>query len=491
MAEPTRRTFPAWALPLLLYAVALAARLALVGVRPYGDEAHHYYIARHFGDGPHNIHGMLDNHWLFWWRPLFSLLLSPGAQFGFTGFRVGYILLSAALAPLLMAWLRARGVRTPASVAAGAVAALHPFLLVWGVRAFPDELMATLFVGGLALWERRWHATGALVLLAACWTKEVALVGVAVVLAEELAAGLRRPSRWAVDLRVEARHVLLVAVLALSYLPHLYAERIGGRSPGWTRGGDTWSIVDGAFTTVWMVPAVAAGLFFRPSRRPALLALAYLAFFAAYHLAIGGAAEAWYFVLPTVLAAAAVAAGLDAALAKPRTRRWARPAAAAVALVVLLQVLVPSTAVAKQPLLHPGTGTLELSYPEAVRSELERDHDLWRAIGRMDETDRQNVLLVDVAWFHAIWPASERFTFVAPAFTAGREPDWVWEVAVEQVANTTLLHREATPLSRALLDTYADCVEDPGGEYVLLRGQGCAGRLERLKGAYARYAAQP
>ena len=477
-----------------LYLAALLPRLALAWTKPFGDEAHHYYVARHFGDGPFNVQtmgGPPDNHWLFWWRPLFSLLLSPGAQFGFTGFRLGYVLLVALLAPATWWWLRGRGVRNGASVAAGAAVALHPFLVVWGVRAFPDELMATAFVLGLAAWERGRRLAGAALLLAATWVKEVALVGVAVVLAQELLAGVRRDG-GDLSVRVGWRHALLALVLALSYVPHLYAEHIGGRAPGWSRGGEPWDVVDGAFTTVWLVPIVAAGLLWAPSRRPALLALTYLAFFAGYTLVLHGRAEQWYYVLPTVLAFATVAAVADAVALHPLKdlRKLGRPLVAVLVAILAAQVLLPAATPGKSEALHPGVPVRELSYAETVRAERARDRDLWTAIGQLTPEDRQAVLLVDVAWFFAIWPMSEEAGTVATAYTLGSVPDQVWAGAIEQVANATLLHRELTPLSLAIGDVYGDCITDATREYAILRGQDCPGRLEQLKAAYEAHKAR-
>lgn len=487
-----RAQVPRWVAPAGLFALAAAVRLAFVGTRPYGDEAHHYFVARFFGEGPANLYPPAEHEWLFWWRPLFSLLLSPGAQFGFTGFRVGYMLLAAGIAPVVWWWLRGRGVSRTASILAGIVAALHPFLLVWGVRAFPDGLMVVFYVLGLALWERGRRLAGAVALLAATWVKEVALIGIAVLLAEEVWAALRRDGRE-VSVRLGVRHAMLAGVLALAYVPHWYAESLGGRSPGWTRGGDLESVLDGAFTTVWFVPVVIAALAWRSSRRPALHALAYLGFYAVYHVAFGGAAERWYFVLPTVLALAAVTALLDAlwaqgrAAAAPRLARVTAPVCIAFVVALLaVQAIVPGDVAAKQEALHPQVDIIELSYEETLREERARDHALWDVLAQADATDLQNVLAVDVAWFFSVWPLSEKADFVATAWTEGAAPDWVWQVAVEDIANMTLLRRSPTPLSLALQEVYADCIGAQNAEYVLLRGQGCKGRSEDLRAAYER-----
>lgn len=480
-----------WVTPAVLYAVAAAVRLAFAKTRAYGDEAHHYYIARHFGDGPHNILNMADNQWLFWWRPLFSLLLSPGAQFGFDGFRVGYMLMAAGIAPVVWWWLRGRGVSQGASVAAGVVAALHPFLLLWGVRAFPDGLMAVWYVLGLALWERGRRVAGAATLLAACWTKEVALVGIGVLLAEELLSTLRRSGPYEMQLRVGPRHALLMAVLALAYVPHWYAESLGGRPPGWSRGGDLAVVLDGAFTTAWFIPFVLAGLAWRPARRPALHALAYLGFYAFYQVALGGAAESWYFVLPTVLAVAAMAALFDGIVARSREpaavtgARRSTPWIALTLVIVVLgaQMLVPADVPAKQDVLHRGADVVEPSYREMVRTEFERDQDLWTVLAHVHGEDRRGALLVDVAWFFAIWPVSEEVDLLHSAYTPGARADFAWAGAIEDAANITLLRRQPTPLNKAVREVYADCIDVETPEYVLIRGQGCKGRLDALVAA--------
>jgi hypothetical protein len=128
--------------------------------------------------------------------------------------------------------------------------------------------------------------------------------------------------------------------------------------------------------------------------------------------------------------------------------------------------------------------TVELSYQETLELERTRDADLWRTLDQLHGDDLRNVLLVDVAWFFAIWPFSERAGFVATAYTEGSVPDQVWGDAVEDIANTTVLRRGTTPLSLALGDVYGDCMTDASPEYVILRGQGCKGRLEQLRTAF-------
>ncbi|HET6399328.1 MAG TPA: hypothetical protein VFH47_07220 [Candidatus Thermoplasmatota archaeon] len=74
-----------------LWALAFALRLLLAGGGAYGDEAAHYYMARHGPQDPDNVVPAGDLLSRIWWeRPLFSVLLAPGAAFGFLGYRVGH-----------------------------------------------------------------------------------------------------------------------------------------------------------------------------------------------------------------------------------------------------------------------------------------------------------------------------------------------------------------------------------------------------------------
>lgn len=489
-----RGRVPGWVAPLALYAAALAVRLVFLDTRPYGDETHHFYIARGFGAPPDNVYLQPDTRWLFWWRPMFSFLLSAGAQFGFTGFRLGYMLLVAGLAPAVWWWLRGRGVRQPFALGAGLLVVGHPVLVLWGIRAFPDELMATFYVLALALWERERLGLSSIAWVMALWSKEVALIGLLVLGAEEAWRLWRGRTGWSFPLGV--RHFLLTLVLALAWMPHWYAEEIGGRSPGWTRGGDLAGILDGAFTTVWLVPAVALALLAWRARRPALHALAYLAFYGVYHLAVGGAAEAWYFVLPTVLAFAALAAAADAwaqrwwpdraAVGRAAAGAGRRVAAATPAVLLLalvaVQCFAPAYGPVKDRVLHPWTDIRENNWAEAYEHEFARDQEFWTVVEAAGPRDWHAVLAVDLEWFYPMWPLSDRADNVAAFFTANdASPAEDWAKLVEDVATVTILREHGSPLNEALRATYADCVVERAGPYLLIRGPDCAGRAERLQ----------
>lgn len=478
-----------WLVPLALYALAVALRLMLVDVRPYGDEAHHYYIAREFGATPANLLGGSDTRWLFWWRPLFSILLLPGAQVSFKGFRVGYVLLVSALAPALWWWLRARGVRPVASAAAGAVLAAHPYFVLWGVRAFPDELMATAFVAGLACWQRARHGAALALFLAAIWVKEVALIGVLALAGLEVLGALRRGGERGPALHW--RHAGLAVVLALAWVPHWYALSIGGRDPGWSRGGDLGLLVDAVFLTGLAVPLVFAAVVPWRSRQPALLALGYLAFYGYYTLR-GGATEHWYYVLSATLASGAIAAALDAWC--ERWAGWLPTAGAArrllqglpvsaVALVVLAQVFLPAGLAAKDA-IHPGIDSHEPSYAEMVASERARDQDFWRVIDQATEDDWKGPLVVDHPWFYPLWPLSDRAQLLGSYYTDNGRPPKDWAAVIEDVAPMTLVWRTGSPHNQAILDTYADCIRVDSAQVALIRGQECKGRTARLEAAW-------
>ncbi|HEX2066910.1 MAG TPA: hypothetical protein VHI93_08875, partial [Candidatus Thermoplasmatota archaeon] len=148
---PARWRASPWLPAAAAYALALAARAWLLDAPVYGDEAAHFYVARHLGASPANLVPDLGvPQWLFWQRPLFSLLLWPGAALSFEGYRIWHILLSSLLAPLAMAVVAQAGGRRVPQWTAGVAAALLPGLVGWGVRVFPDSLMATLFLG--AVW---------------------------------------------------------------------------------------------------------------------------------------------------------------------------------------------------------------------------------------------------------------------------------------------------------------------------------------------------
>ncbi len=472
--------------PLALYAAALAARLWLLDARPYGDEAHHYFVAREFGALPPTLVDGQPIRWLFWWRLMFSVLLVPGAQVSFTAFRVDYMLLTSLLPLVVWWWLRARGVRPVAAAGAGLVAALHPFFVVWGVRAFPDELMAVGYVGALALWERGRHGWSAAAWVGALWVKEVALIGLLVLCAEEALRAVRGWVREGEPL-LDRRQLWLGAALALAWVPHWIANAMGGRMPGWSRGGSLAGVLDGAFTTVWLVPLVALALLSSRARRPALHALAYLGFFLVY-TARGGLAEGWYFVLPALLAFCAAAALADAIAGFG----WAAPASAPhraasvlpallVALLVVAQATLPAQGAFKDQVLHPATATREASWAEMARREMDRDQDLWTALAAATPADWNRTLAVDVPWFNVLWPLGDRAGMLGSFYTEGDgNPPAAWADLVESIATMMVLRRTPTPLNEALQATYEDCAIAQTPEYVVVRGSGCVGREGRL-----------
>lgn len=478
-----------WLVPLALYAVAVGLRLLLLDVRPFGDEAHHYFIAREFGQPPANLVEASDTRWLFWWRPLFSILLVPGAMVSFTAFRLGHIVLASLAAPAMWWWLRGRGVRPVASAAAGAVLAAHPYFVLWGVRAFPDGLMAAAFLGGLACWQARRHAWGLVLLLVAIWVKEVALIGVLGLCGLEALDAVRR--RTAQGPALHWRHAGLLVVLALAWVPHWYALAIGGRDPGWSRGGDLRALLDAVFLTTLALPFVLAALASWRARVPALLALAYAVFYG-YYTWKGGATEHWYYVLPAALGVGAIAAGLDAWCAL--ARRWLPTAAAAratlqglpvlaVALVVAAQVALPAAAPAKA-VLHPGLEVQDESYAEMMRHERQRDQAFWHVIGQATDEDWQGVLTVDVPWFYPLWPLSDRAGAIGSYYTDNGRPPQDWAFVIEELANMTLVWRTGAPHNDAILATYADCIAVDSSQVALVRGQDCRGRAARLQAAW-------
>jgi hypothetical protein len=268
---------------------------------------------------------------------------------------------------------------------------------------------------------------------------------------------------------------------------------MGGRLPGWSRGGDLPTILDDAFTTLWFLPVVVAALLSRKARRPALLGLAYVAFYAFYHVVVGGRTELWYNVLPAVLGTAAIALALQdfAAWLKARKAPVARSVRHAgtvlVAAILLAQVLVPGTSEAKLQVLHPGTATHELSAAEAIHAEQTRDRDLWTVVDAATPKDWKGVLLVDVPWFFSYYPFSDRAGAVGGLFTEGNPSTAAqWSTIIETLANMTVLKRTDGALNRAMQEVYAPCVGLATGEYLLIRGQGCPGKAAELDAAWAR-----
>ncbi|HEX2065325.1 MAG TPA: hypothetical protein VHI93_00795, partial [Candidatus Thermoplasmatota archaeon] len=424
--------------------------------------------------------------WLFWQRPLFSLLLWPGAAISFEGYRVWHILLSSLLAPLALAVVAQAGGRRVAQWATGVAVALLPGLVGWGVRVFPDSLMAVLFLCAVWLHGRGWHGRAALAFLAAAWVKEVAAVGLLAAFAAAAWTGRRRGEVGLWPFRLDKPATAHAAAGLLAPLPLAFGVLVlGGAPPGWSSSKATLGLLDGLFVSAWLLPAVLLGLRWPRTRRLSLWALVLPLFYATYGFVLHRGVEAWYLVLPQVLALVAAALALEEGArraATPAHRRAGQAVAVALCAVLAAAAVLPDDAGARAAALPFGGGWTSLP---GLHGEAQRPHPLEAPLAALPLDRSTDVFVVDVDWFYAFYPFAEVANSTGWAFTSVELPLSAWTVAVEG-PRATLVATNGHPLNVALREAYADCRVWQGEGFEILHGHACPGRLGRLREALER-----
>jgi len=475
---------------LLVYLVGLSARLPAWHGTLFGDEAWHFYGARHLGRAAANVHPMLRDDvaplaHLVWWRPLFELSLAPAAWISFDAWRLAHILVTATLP--LFAWLILRdlGVRRVYAYAAAAVVAFEGLFVSWSAIVFPDSLLTTAFAAGLwSMVRRRPRATGAF-FLAAMWVKESALVGVVAVVGLMFVANVRK-GRPLCPLVLDPMERAGAWPAGLGLLPLLFYLSQGGAPPGWTHGGDTRFAMDHLTLVLPFAVFIVLGIKWPRTRRFALLALAYPAFYLFIAAVLGRQIETWYLVLPSFLSVVAVALVLDEwhSRARPSQAVGRRVVVGLVGALLLMQVAVPITAAWKGPPAHPITGLPDPSYLDAVRFVNARDRTVPDAFEAVRQRDHGTVFLVDLGWFFTLYPFAEMASTVRTGYSEWYDGSEAsaddWAHLVESFAASTLVHKETRPVNEALRSVYADCIVYENPDYVVIDGRGCTGRATDL-----------
>lgn len=483
-----------------LYAIALALRLTAWRSPIDGDEAWHFYAARHLFSSPDNVIGfpgdrVLDVGSLFLWRPLFEAGLAPAAFISFDAWRLACIALTA-LTPCLAAATLLRLKSQPIlAYGAGVALLVLPIFFRWGTVVFPDGPLTVAVAA--ALWARAGgHVRlSAALHLAAMWTKESAAVAVGYFLVVDLVASLRDGSSRVWPPRIARAPFYGMVVGVLGVLPLAAYALQGGRPPGWNHLNDGFAPLDRLVVFLPLLPVLVAGLAWPRTRVVAGLALAYPAFYLTLTLFADRHIELWYLVLPSYVAVMAVAYVLDEArLAAKRVawkgaRRGVAVVAVGLALLVVAHAVLPQSTPGKGALTHPITGESDRSLVEEIRwtnMRGQNDEDLFAAVtGRHDPV----VALVDVDWFYALYPFAETSGVVRQAYTAsfegGAHDAASWAALVEERANLTVVGPvDAGPLNAALRAVYHDCLVFENPSYLAFEGARCPGRAAALEDRY-------
>jgi hypothetical protein len=474
-----------WLLAALLGLLAAALRWPFLGAPAYGDEAMHFYMAKHLLATPTNfsdVFGQTWFHpsWIVYQRPLYYLLFHPAALLSFHAFRLQNLAAGALLPALAYGLLRAWGVRRPFAAGLGAACAALPYLVVWGTFGLMDTTMTDFLLA--ALWARavgRGTLSAAL-FLAAIWSKETAYFAAAAQWGVgHLARWRRGEPLW--PLRMDRAQSALALVLLVGLWPLMVSFSHGLQTPGGTSYTPNAYVLEEVFWSALLVPVLLLGLRWPASRGPAAWA-----FYVLLHALLHRSVEIWYEVPSVTLTLVGTAATLDAAwTAAAPSRRWA-PALGAVAVAGLLAsgVLVPDGAA--KAWLHPVHHVPSGSYADSLRYETQvRDNDLKQLQGLVAQRPAATLFFFDVAYTEVLYPFSEQH----PHLLVGASgwfpfiPHPLGPVAQAVEANGTLTVVQERPgnYNQAMRDVYADCVVERNPTYVVIEGWRCKGRAAQLE----------
>jgi hypothetical protein len=485
-----------WMLVLLASAiVAFAARWPLVHVPIYGDEAGMFYFSRHLHQDAQNVHEFdsgqaLQTAMFFWHRPLFRLLFAPGAWISFHAYRVEFIAFSALLAPLTLMLLQTLAVRRWLILVGGTAAAAYPLFVHWSSIAFPDTPMLVAFVGALLAHERRRTSLAAALFVASLWFKETAIVGLGAFLVLHMVSLVRSGARrWRASLRdpILAKYG---AASILGLLPLAVYMVLGGHRPGWSSGINGRELPGALLPSLWVLPLIVVGLRWARTRFYAIVALAYMCFYLALTWVLHTWVQDWYQVQPVFLGLVAALLVLDEILRRVAETGARRTfASAVVILVIAIQIFVPASWPLKQAATNPWGHPAQPSLAETYR----RDHyfdavaDLEAHLGG---TDHRAVFTIDLPLFYVLYPLAEnsadvRWSYTDHNFTRRTEIARYTNL-MDGTANVTVLQTSKTdhPLNIALRTAYSDCVDYRNSDFVLMHGQRCPGRLQRVVDEY-------
>lgn len=468
----------------------MALRLVNWRMVVFGDEAWHYFAARYFGEPQGTILPLGGSQpeslgRLVWWRPLFVLILAPGAAISFDAWRLLHLLIVSLLPPLAFRLARAAGTGRIAAATAGLVVLLHPVIHRWSGIVFADALMTTAFAFGLWFWLRGRVGLAVVGFLASLWIKESALPAVAFVALWHVVREWRRADFNKTPLVRAARTLSVPLTLPLGLVPLYVYLQSGGQTPGWTLGGDpasAWNLV----LMPWLYLPLLVGLVWPRTRGLCGVALASPAFYYAYARWGHHIVEQWYAVMPGFLALVASSVVLDEAWKRSRARplavgRAVQVTAAVLVALLAVQIAVPDSFPAKRDLVQSSAAIPGWSILQAMELENARERALPDLLRQLDDED--TVFLVDFAWFSRYHPFSENHERVLWAYTAGAQDRERWREAIEQEADATILFHwfgpGHGPFYEEVQRAYAACITYENADYVLIRGQRCPGAWSR------------
>lgn len=471
-----------------VYVLAFAARWALRSANPYTAEATHFVVAQGLWESATTIRymdgigGHEDYSWFFWQRPMLSLTLAPFAHASFEAYRAAHIVLAATI-PALGAWLlRTLHASRAAAGLAGVALALHPILLPWGVLVLPDSMMVAFVLGALLAAHHGRPAVMALLLLWASWIKEVAFVASASLLVVALwqdADGRRASLR---PLHVGRFALWLAPLVPLAFLPLWVSLQVPGvLFPGFRPGGEEALMYEALWGCIYLAPLPFLGLLEPRLRRFSLLALAWPAFFLAYHYGRDKAIEGWYIVAPATFTVLAAAAALDLLCRRRRAaQRWVGAAlAAGVTFALATQAIAPDAHSLNANVVTPFSHRGQWNLAQVYDFELRRDDDLRTLMATPGPDERRLWVAQDIDWSLVMHPVAAQADETIKVYSRDdgltREILEAWAYGIENHWNVTLvLNAEWSLGNKVTRAAYAECSEVEG-RYTLIRATRCQG----------------
>jgi hypothetical protein len=477
-----------WVLLSALYLAAFLIRWSLRDANPYTAEATHFIVSKglwhsvttiRYIDG---IGGYDDYSWFFWQRPMLVLTLWPFASISFEAYRAAHIVAASSI-PFLGAWLlRSLGVSRTAACLAGFVLAIHPILLPWGVLVLPDSMMIALILGAMLAAHHGRLALMAGLLLWASWIKEVAFVASLSMLVLALwrdADGRRTTLR---PFHVGRSVLWLAPLVPLAFVPLWISLHVPGAVfPGFRPGGDEPLMYEALWACIYLAPIPLLGLLDSRTRRFSLLALAWPAFFLAYHYGRDKAIEGWYIVAPATMTILAAAAALDALAKRPPRAAQVGAVGLAVLLLVPLGIQAflpdydPLNAKLATPISHRGQWDID----QVLHYELARDDDMQALMAIPGPDERDLWVAQDIDWSLVMYPiagqANETVKVYSHDTGLTREIMEGWAYGIENFWNVTLVFNAEWSLgNKATRAAYEEC-SDVIGRYTLIRASQCQG----------------
>lgn len=481
-----------------LFTLAFAMKVPLLEAPPYGDEHLHFVVAADPAqptpdtvDVWGNPFGVSDS--LFWQRPAFYAAFMAPAHAGFDATRIVHALVASVLAPLGAWLLRVHGVSWPACLLAGVALAITPAFVVWGTYLLMDTLMTVVLLAMLV--ARRLRRFGFVAVLAtiAVWTKETAYAVVVVLFAIDLVRALRNGRASLYPLRLEPAEASLAWPLVLGPIPLVIALGKGLPAPGGAAEGSTLHLLQLVLPTVWVVPVLVVGLWWRRSRFLCAAGLAGAAAFLLLHAA-GRGVQVWYAIPALAFAILGTASAADAAVRAARGSPWPRQAGAALAALLAVGVVLGAATLPHGP-MREGLYPLSAMSPHPLLDMYEfettlRDQDLERALADIPLQQHPDVLVMQNNWPLPFIPLRAAATLYVdlPYFRSmvGFDSDAL-AARIENATTYALLGGGNEPIQLAIREVYADCILATHGDWLVIQGAMCADRGEALRSAHLRH----